>query len=391
MLSRLDRLAYHSQHLSFLINATVMEEAARLVTRNKRGRRSTTRCGSALQRRRSELHRRDLDERRRRALSARAAVRLSRAPLPARVPAAHRRCAARRAPDAQRTTTRTFPHVDKERFPPYYRRTFHWQTDGYFSDHSAEVYELGVELLFRGTADVMRRQIIPPITELVRAVGRRRRQRQAARHRLRHRPHAAPARAHASDDAAAWRRSVAGVHQASRANGSRDVEELTLAVENAEALPWADATFDVVTSIYLFHELPRNARRNVVREMLRVVKPGGLVVIEDSAQLVGEPGARGVLAQLPARSSTSRSTRITCETISGRSSTTSASVDVLTQPGTSSRRSSSRRRALTERVRTCASRHSVQPARALMPRNRARAQQLRVQYVFCSTDRSHGR
>ena len=61
------------------------------------------------------------------------------------------------------------PLVDKERFPPYYRRTFHWQTDGYFSEHSAEMYELGVELLFRGTADVMRRQIIPPITQFVRA------------------------------------------------------------------------------------------------------------------------------------------------------------------------------------------------------------------------------
>ena len=33
MLSRLDRLAYHGQHLSFLINATVMEEAARLCDR----------------------------------------------------------------------------------------------------------------------------------------------------------------------------------------------------------------------------------------------------------------------------------------------------------------------------------------------------------------------
>lgn len=36
MLSRLDRLAYRSQHLSFLINATVMQEAARLVTRTPR-------------------------------------------------------------------------------------------------------------------------------------------------------------------------------------------------------------------------------------------------------------------------------------------------------------------------------------------------------------------
>src|SRR5262249_26106375 len=60
--------------------------------------------------------------------------------------------------------------------------------------------------------------------------------------------------------------------------------EVALAVENAEALPFADATFDIATSVYLFHELPRNARRNVVRELFRVVRPGGLLVIEDSAQ-----------------------------------------------------------------------------------------------------------
>ena len=29
------------------------------------------------------------------------------------------------------------PAVDKDRFPPYYRRTFHWQSGGYFSDFSA--------------------------------------------------------------------------------------------------------------------------------------------------------------------------------------------------------------------------------------------------------------
>ncbi|HLL21137.1 MAG TPA: hypothetical protein VK427_03350, partial [Kofleriaceae bacterium] len=36
MLTRFDRLAYRSQHLSFLINATVMQEAARIVSRQPR-------------------------------------------------------------------------------------------------------------------------------------------------------------------------------------------------------------------------------------------------------------------------------------------------------------------------------------------------------------------
>jgi ubiquinone/menaquinone biosynthesis C-methylase UbiE len=77
------------------------------------------------------------------------------------------------------------------------------------------------------------------------------------------------------------------------------VGELALAVENAEALPWADATFDAVTSVYMFHELPRNARRNAVREMRRVLRPGGLVVIEDSAQLSESPELAPVLHDFP--------------------------------------------------------------------------------------------
>jgi ubiquinone/menaquinone biosynthesis C-methylase UbiE len=189
------------------------------------------------------------------------------------------------------------PAVDKQRFPPYYRRTFHWQTDGYFSEHSAEVYELGVELLFRGTADVMRRQVIPPITRLVRERGG------AERLRL-------------LDVACGTGRTlhqIAKTHPAMQLHGVdlspdyirvarrrlADVPELTLAVENGEALPWADATFDIVTSTYLFHELPRNARRNVVREMLRVVRPGGLLVLEDSAQLAESAEIATALHEFP--------------------------------------------------------------------------------------------
>lgn len=59
MLSRLDRLAYRSQHLGFLINATVLQEAARLVTRTPRPKVDATQL-RALLRRRDELHARDL-------------------------------------------------------------------------------------------------------------------------------------------------------------------------------------------------------------------------------------------------------------------------------------------------------------------------------------------
>jgi hypothetical protein len=45
-------------------------------------------------------------------------------------------------------------HVDRSRYPRYYLRTFHWQTDGWLSERSARLYEPSVEFLFAGTADI---------------------------------------------------------------------------------------------------------------------------------------------------------------------------------------------------------------------------------------------
>jgi ubiquinone/menaquinone biosynthesis C-methylase UbiE len=293
MLSRFDRLAYHSQHLSFLINATMMEEAARFVMRKARPNVDYA-VWKCLQHRRIELHRHDLQN-----VEAGMYPRELLFDFPVR---RFLREFPRLLRDAPRVVRRMrandykdIPAVDKRRFPPYYRRTFHWQTDGYFSAHSAQVYELGVELLFRGTADVMRRQIIPPITRFVRAhgsgmklldvgCGTGRTLHQLARTHPK-------LRLHGADLSPAYIK---------LARTRLDhIEELTLAVENGEALPWADGTFDIVTSVYMFHELPRNARRNVVREMFRVVRPGGLVVIEDSAQISESPELGPVLRGFP--------------------------------------------------------------------------------------------
>lgn len=65
---------------------------------------------------------------------------------------------------AQSKNFRDLPgDVDLAAYPPYFRRNFHWQTDGYLSRRSAELYDVGVECLFLGMADVMRRQVIPPL------------------------------------------------------------------------------------------------------------------------------------------------------------------------------------------------------------------------------------
>src|SRR5919197_1072410 len=49
------------------------------------------------------------------------------------------------------------------RYPRYYLQNFHYQTDGWLSDASAELYDHQVEVLFGGAADAMRRQALVPL------------------------------------------------------------------------------------------------------------------------------------------------------------------------------------------------------------------------------------
>ena len=214
---------------------------------------------------------------------------------------------------------RDLDRAEAQKYPPYFRRTFHWQTDGYLSRRSAKLYDAGVEFLFGGTADVMRRQVIPPISRWL------------ARH-----PSTEPRRL--LDVACGTGRTLSQIHVAHPGlklygldlspyylQEAREllqgVSDVSFAAENAEAMPFRDAQFDVLTCVYLFHELPRNARRNVLREMFRVLTPGGLCVLEDSAQRVesrqvafflerfprGLP--RAVLRRLPGRLARGRSPR----------------------------------------------------------------------------------
>jgi ubiquinone/menaquinone biosynthesis C-methylase UbiE len=172
--------------------------------------------------------------------------------------------------------------VEADRYPPYFRRTFHWQTDGYLSRRSAELYDVAVELLFAGTADVMRRQVIPPVSRAIAAglpadsrlldlacgTARTLAQIAVAHPRLR-----------------LWALDLSPYYLQEARQTLADIPDVSLVAENAERLPFRDDYFGVVTSVYLFHELPRPARRRVLAEAFRVLQPGGLFVIEDSAQL----------------------------------------------------------------------------------------------------------
>jgi ubiquinone/menaquinone biosynthesis C-methylase UbiE len=181
--------------------------------------------------------------------------------------------------------------VQSENYPDYYLQNFHHQTDGYLSDHSASLYDLQVEILFNGTADPMRRRVIRPLIEGLRAfqgrpasqlrvldiatgTGRMLRQLRAA---------LPQAQLVGLDLSAAYLR------QANRWLSQLPSELPQLVQGNAEQMPFASGSMQGVTCVFLFHELPGEARQAVLNECFRVLEPGGTLVLADSVQLADSP------------------------------------------------------------------------------------------------------
>jgi ubiquinone/menaquinone biosynthesis C-methylase UbiE len=66
-----------------------------------------------------------------------------------------------------------------------------------------------------------------------------------------------------------------------------------------EAIPLPDASQDAITCVFLLHELPKKIRVQMAREMARVLKPGGRVVLIDSLQYGDRPDWDGLLDLFP--------------------------------------------------------------------------------------------
>ena len=194
---------------------------------------------------------------------------------------------------------RLLTEVPRGRYPPYYLQKFHFQSDGYLSGASAERYDHQVEVLFGGGAAAMRRQALVPLKSA-----------------LTEHPVSGRAAARLLDVACGTGRflrevkvnyprlHVAGLdlspHYLTVAR--RELEPWSRArfVEGAaEAMPFADTEFDVVTCIYLFHELPPRVRRAVVAEIRRVLRPGGTLIFVDSLQTGDEPDYDATLHLFP--------------------------------------------------------------------------------------------
>ena len=182
------------------------------------------------------------------------------------------------------------------RYPAYFRQNFHYQSGGWFSDESAQIYDTQVEALFTGTADAMRRSTLAEISRELRGKDQRRQS--------------------LLDVACGNGRFLSKVMevyprlQASGLDLSPNYSEAARARlspwpqvdilhEAAETMPITDGTQDMVSSIFLFHELPPKVRPQVLSEIVRVLKPGGMFVLTDSVQFGDYPEMDGLLEYFP--------------------------------------------------------------------------------------------
>jgi ubiquinone/menaquinone biosynthesis C-methylase UbiE len=191
--------------------------------------------------------------------------------------------------------------------PAYFQNTFHYQTDGWMSSRSAQVYEASTETLFVGRQDAMQRTTLLLLSDYMRgkdasqikalevACGTGRFATfvkdnypsldltvtdlspfylQEARNNLKY-----------------WKRKRSPLLSLSGVDGNG----VSFIQTPAEDLDIPSESMDVVYSVYLFHELPAESQEKAAAEMARVLKPGGMVVLTDSVQLGDRPSMDATL------------------------------------------------------------------------------------------------
>lgn len=164
--------------------------------------------------------------------------------------------------------------------PEYYRRNFHYQTDGYLSEESAELYEHQTEILFMGTLGLMRRLLLADLI----AIGRKKADRfrvleigcgtgESTEILARSLPHIYIEAIDLSDPyLAKARQRLDGVSNARfiQADGMRFR---------------SNKRFDAVVSSYCLHEMPTEIRKQVIENSAANLRKGGYLLLIDSLQL----------------------------------------------------------------------------------------------------------
>lgn len=182
-----------------------------------------------------------------------------------------------------------------EGLPPYFRRNYHHQTDGYLSEASAELYEHQVELLFGGAADAMRRLVVPPLKAALGSTGRGLTFLEIA---------AGTGRATRSvrlafPEARIVVTEISPPYLSVARRRLSPFAGLDFVQADGSDLPFKDRTFDAVYSVFLFHEIPSRVRKKVLAESMRVLRPGGVAAAVDALQRGDVPPFDPLLEEFP--------------------------------------------------------------------------------------------
>lgn len=184
----------------------------------------------------------------------------------------------------------------RDTYPRYYLQNFHFQSDGWLSQASADRYDMQVETLFTGAAGAMRRAALPHLRRALEG-------RDAASASLLDIGCGAGTFLHDVKDnwphlrVSALDLSPAYLGKArARLGAWRDINYLQ---RDAEDTRLPDRSFDIITAVYLFHELPPKVRVAIAKEVARLLKPGGVFILADTIQYGDEPGMDILLENFP--------------------------------------------------------------------------------------------
>lgn len=185
---------------------------------------------------------------------------------------------------------------DGNRYPAYYLQNFHYQSGGWLTEDSAKLYDTQVEILFGGAADAMRRIALGSLARALKGKDQR---------QVRLVDLACGNGRFLSQVLAAYPRlpaigfdlSPAYCEEARLRLGAWPQVEIVTGA--AEHTPFEAESVDAATCVYLFHELPPRVRRDVAREIARVLKPGGVLVLADSIQTNDAPDLDQMLEYFP--------------------------------------------------------------------------------------------
>ena len=190
---------------------------------------------------------------------------------------------------------RDLPKIDKKRnekkfndvkeqdkdLPKYFLRNFHYQTDGYLSENSANLYEFQVETLFSGSAATMRRFSMLPLIDYTRSKNEQ-------LNFLDLGTGSGEFIKTIKYNLPKLKITCSDISKAYLDVAKKKLDKYTdIIFKNckAEDLPFEDNSFDIINSVYLFHEVPSVIRAKILSEISRLLKKGGIFILTDSLQL----------------------------------------------------------------------------------------------------------